>query len=294
MARGLAATPWVEELLPHIVDEIEANVAPRYKPKWNYLDREYVEYGCGYYGCVLPTHDDKVVLKLTTDRTEARFVTNALHGDQDVTRGLVRFHAIRWVVGARRADREFDTVFAIWREAIMPFPGDLPKPIADRMRGMDDAVRQLFNVYMNVGRAHEWLSLLGRAAELEDAARMKMRRSPGHGRYALPFVQFFVNMTFEERAFGMARLLVYLDQEIRSLPQDPPFFDAIRAYYERGWLFADLRADNLGYRQANPYHGRWHDPELVIADPGHAVPLREDAFDTWNANPPPTLGKPRT
>ena len=31
------------------------------------------EYGCGAYGCVLPTYDPDVVLKLTTDDTEAEF-----------------------------------------------------------------------------------------------------------------------------------------------------------------------------------------------------------------------------
>ena len=293
MARGLAATPWVEELLPHIVDEIETNVAPRYRPKWNFLDREYEEYGCGHYGCVLPTHDSDVVLKLTTDRTEALFVTNVLHGDQDITRGLVRYHAIRWVVGRRREDRD-GVVFAIWREAIAPYPGELTKPLDDLLRHITDATQQLFNVYMNAGRPAAWFPLLARAAELEDVARAKLRRSPGHGRYAPPFVQFFVNMTFEERALGVAKLLVYLDQELRSLPATPLFLDALRAYYEQGWLFADVRGANLGYRRFDPRRPGWREPELVISDPGHAGPLREDAIDLWNTNPPPTLGKPRT
>jgi hypothetical protein len=34
---------------------------------------EIHEYGCGAYGCVFPTHDPKVVLKITADDTEAEF-----------------------------------------------------------------------------------------------------------------------------------------------------------------------------------------------------------------------------
>lgn len=280
--RGLGADPWVEALLPTIIDEIEANVAPNYLPKWNYAEDKYQQYGCGYYGCVLPTHTKGVVLKLTTDPTEVLFVTNALLGDQDITRGMVRYHAIRQVLGGWHREH---FVYAIWREEITPWVGTAAA--TKKLDALYDPLSQIYSCYRNTGTPFYWMRLLHRAAELEDEARAQMRRAPGHGRYTLPWVQFTVHDTADEYALKVAKLLVYLDQELRALPETPAFFDAMRAYYEHGWLFADVRADNVGQRWATSERPA----ELVIADPGHAVPLREEAFERFDANRPPLLGR---
>jgi hypothetical protein len=68
--------PWVGQALEGLFGDIQRDVPPEWHPvlasdkpgAW-----QAREYGCGTYGCVVPTHDPNVVLKLTTDDTEAEF-----------------------------------------------------------------------------------------------------------------------------------------------------------------------------------------------------------------------------
>lgn len=292
-APGLGAEPWVEELLPSILEAIGDYVNPAYAPKWDRKRQAHAQYGCGYYGCVMPTETDGVVLKLTTDLLEAQFVTNVLLGDQDITRGLVRYHAIRevqdlWPHPGRNQDVN---VWAIWREEVMPWNwGTRAMEVSLRapLERIREPSRDIVNAYLNAihrdGIA-SWFELLGFAAREENRARARMRHVPNRDRYMAPWVQFTVDMPDRDRAFGLAQLLVYLDQELRALPKRPLFYDAMRTYYEHGWIFADVRGDNLGFRPATA--------EMVIADPGLAVPLREEAIDLYFTHQPPLLGKGR-
>lgn len=71
---------WVTKILAkHFVD-LEETVPPKWLPKLTKPTTErgkivaaMKELGCGAYGCVLPVIDPTVVLKLTTDSTEAEF-----------------------------------------------------------------------------------------------------------------------------------------------------------------------------------------------------------------------------
>lgn len=77
---------WVTQTIAATYETMEDAVAAgRMKPGWmprlNDLSRiearavaaSIEEYGCGVYGCVLPTLDPNIVLKLTKDTTEAEF-----------------------------------------------------------------------------------------------------------------------------------------------------------------------------------------------------------------------------
>jgi hypothetical protein len=71
---------WVTSLLAKHFEFLEGKVPAKWLPKLTKtkakrgkLTAAMKEYGCGVYGCVLPTLDPKVVLKITTDDTEAQF-----------------------------------------------------------------------------------------------------------------------------------------------------------------------------------------------------------------------------
>jgi hypothetical protein len=65
------------------------------------------EYGCGFYGCVMPTRDPDVVLKITNDASEAQFALQAMalvrEGDI-VPEGIVEYFKVLQLahVGAER------------------------------------------------------------------------------------------------------------------------------------------------------------------------------------------------
>lgn len=73
---------WVDRVLALSYDQIvdEGLIKPTWVPKLtdlhiegNKIAGKFKEYGCGSYGCVYPTLDEDVVLKVTTDDTEMEF-----------------------------------------------------------------------------------------------------------------------------------------------------------------------------------------------------------------------------
>lgn len=75
--------PWVTSALADSYETLERQVPPRWLPELarvtarrGKVEARFVEFGCGAYGCVLPTLDPKTVLKVTTDDTEAEFAAN--------------------------------------------------------------------------------------------------------------------------------------------------------------------------------------------------------------------------
>lgn len=73
-------TPWVTNLLSTYYGQLEEKVPPAWLPKiakakavGTTFTGELSEFGCGAFGCVLPTLDPHVVLKVTSDDTEAEF-----------------------------------------------------------------------------------------------------------------------------------------------------------------------------------------------------------------------------
>lgn len=70
------------------------------------------QYGCGAYGCVVPTSDPSVVFKITTDESEARFIADILP-TLTPQEGCVRYHQIVQLAG----ERDGRSMFGIWRES---------------------------------------------------------------------------------------------------------------------------------------------------------------------------------
>jgi hypothetical protein len=76
------------------MDRWPADMPP---PRPAEIREEYVykAYGCGYFGCVVPTEDEGVVLKITTDPHEAVVAALLLHWEEEansVASGIVQYH----------------------------------------------------------------------------------------------------------------------------------------------------------------------------------------------------------
>lgn len=110
---------WVTKHLADSWVTLEETVPPQWLPK---IDRTFAkgkkisgeipEYGCGAYGCVFPTLDQKVVLKLTTDASEAEFAAKLA---KELPVPIVtKYHLAMELPSAKHKGRN---VYLLWREA---------------------------------------------------------------------------------------------------------------------------------------------------------------------------------
>lgn len=109
---------WVTDVLAEHYDFLANKVSPQWMPKLSDVTSrrgaftaKITEYGCGAYGCVVPTLADNVVLKVTTDETEAQFA--ARYSNELVAPVCVTYHVVV-SVSNRHEDRP---VYFLWREA---------------------------------------------------------------------------------------------------------------------------------------------------------------------------------
>lgn len=75
--------PWVDETLKAHWDQMERRVGKRMMPRPR---EEGGELGSGHYGTVFATRRRGVVMKVTSDPSEARFVTDGLQSIRSVRR----------------------------------------------------------------------------------------------------------------------------------------------------------------------------------------------------------------
>lgn len=106
------------ELVASHFESLEDQVPPAYLPKLTdvesrgyHLTAKISEYGCGAYGCVYPTLDPGIVMKVTTDDTEAEFAEKFANS-LPVKICVVYHAAIRLSV-----EHEGQPVFLLWRES---------------------------------------------------------------------------------------------------------------------------------------------------------------------------------
>lgn len=77
-------------------------------------NRSFQEYGCGHYGCVMPTGTPGTVFKITTDQSEANFVAAYLSLPKSQRPdGIVPYHRILAAAGTSVKRRP---VYFIWRD----------------------------------------------------------------------------------------------------------------------------------------------------------------------------------
>lgn len=279
----LGKTPWVDRLFQKFLERI-ARAAPGPKevpllrPATKKLSVQ--EYGCGHYGCAIPTDDSEVVIKVTTDATEAAFAVIAMRqGEQP--EGIVRY------TGAYAVDFKLKgkPAFVLWRQAAFKVGAH-----AVFYAGRDDYEKDKLRRFANNLTQYRGIASDVRTAVLKTAPRRPPVDWEQRGRW-----EFLSEVaTAKERAeeliedsseIGMVshiphgpmrvalelRALELLEEEMQNTAGSDLVGYAVAHYRDIGLLLADTHLNNLGHRAENdtPLRG------IIVIDPGHAVALVE-------------------
>lgn len=123
---------WVTNILSKHLVELEESIPAKWLPKLTKTSAYYgrisaalKEHGCGSYGCVLPTMDPKVVLKLTTDDTEAQFANEL--ADTLAAPIVVKYHLTLALPEKYKGRKSF----LLWRDSADRV-GELGEVVAER------------------------------------------------------------------------------------------------------------------------------------------------------------------
>jgi hypothetical protein len=116
---------WVDATLRRYGPSLERLVGPSWmplmEPPATGKKASAVKYGCGSFGCVMPTDDPAVVLKITTDPSEAIFASAAIRIGT-FPQGIVKLHQIAGAsqVNMKRIYQEprRESAYFLWREAV--------------------------------------------------------------------------------------------------------------------------------------------------------------------------------
>lgn len=134
---------WVTKIIAKHFEELEGIVPLKWLPRLTKAKAQggrftaaMQEYGCGAYGCVLPTHDEKVVLKLTTDDTEAEFAADL--AGKLAAPIVVKYHRTEELPDKYKGRQSF----LLWRDAA-DHVGDIDRVVNERGgdgRAVDKAI----------------------------------------------------------------------------------------------------------------------------------------------------------
>ena len=244
-------------------------------------DGEIVVYGCGHYGCVMPTDQPGIVLKLTTDPTEVRFVAEMLAAKQQPA-GVVRYDAILELPETYRKRK----LYLIWREdaydvgntppyhetMVISYEGRVARNFTTNLRTFQESASQARFVLKRTKRPvaiYEAAKFTDKRHDLREQA-IEYLMKPWRDR---PFVPHFV-----DRYKGDARLALCLElceiitEEMANEPFGYEVGTALHDLLVDGEiLLADVHLGNIG-KVTRPDYG---DGLVVITDPGHAVFLKD-------------------
>lgn len=110
---------WATDMIARAMPTIEQYVPPQWAPRLQNvaaLEADMVTanlraYGCGSYGCVYPTHDPAIVMKVTEDDTEAQFAS-------ELAAQISRPICVKYNFAIRLDERhKGHTVHLLWRES---------------------------------------------------------------------------------------------------------------------------------------------------------------------------------
>lgn len=175
--------PWVTKLIADTYVTLEEKVPAKWMPKLDHTAKvgaktmkvRLPDYGCGAYGCVLPTLDPGVVLKVTSDESEADFAYKLAK-----TLPVPICVAYHLVLKLPNKERKGLPVFFLWREEAKNV-GKLDEVVGhhadDAVAAQHEAAKQAFIAHVDqkpprvVARAEDaWLQSLhemARVPELE-------------------------------------------------------------------------------------------------------------------------------
>jgi hypothetical protein len=277
-----AAPPWTLKFLTANWDAIQrgsmAAWMPQELPGSTPKRRKIDSLGCGRYGCVMLTNTSGLVIKISSDPSEAEFVKAAVKiGEWPV--GIVRYQAVLDLPGSHQGR----PVFIVWREEAFDVGsiGAGPDPHAKRefeqyhvaYRNAATYVRQVsvkpgWDRRLAEAKAHEewaWNNVIW-----EDGKAGAYRDPQGDPRYRVaPFMRY----TSARRLAAALRICAITFELMENTNYAHEVGAALGFYLDQGVLLADVHMGNIGHvTRVDPDYG----PQTytVITDPGHAVFLR--------------------
>jgi hypothetical protein len=273
--------PWVDAALTKNWAKLEKLVGPKWMPVDTMQPRQsgawqegekYWEYGSGHYGTVFPTHDPHVVLKITSDPSEAELVAftvdAARREKHGMPEGLVRYHRIFQLPGSYRSR----PIYIIWREAarVVGLASFTAMRVDQRTKREGQAYITRF--WDAAARVRDFLktrpvSLLEEYARLADESDLP-------DLYAMGDVK--LNQLDAHRRYGTAYAALPTLAELIANTDGVYLIGKTFEYYlDHGVVLADVHLNNIGLVEREGYR----DLVLVITDPGHAVFTRPAAFE---------------
>jgi hypothetical protein len=227
--------------------------------------------GCGHYGCVFHTNTPGLVMKISSDPSEAAFIAAALKIGS-WPEGIVKYQAILEVPGSHKGR----PVFIIWREEAF----DIGK--LDEQHYAYREFHQYHEAYLFAARELRAMSRKPAfAKQLVDAKRYEdwawrnviwedgQLQRKGYGMTAPPP---FMRYRGGQRIAAALRICAICFEMMENTAYGTAVGGALAFYLDRGILLADVHHNNLGTvtRHDPDYPGETN-TLLVITDPGHAV-----------------------
>lgn len=225
--------------------------------------RKLDAFGCGHYGCVMPTQGEGLVCKVSSDPSEAMFIEAALKLGEWPD-GIVRYHAL-----LRLDDSHLKRpVFVTWREEAYGL-GQM-----DSTHYAYGEFAKYHRVYLNTARMVRemvtkpaWPEQLTKALPLLDTWAWRevtvedgMRRQPG---YTAPIERY----RGPQRLAAALRVCELCFEMMESTAYAYTVGQALKFYFDHGILLADVHTNNIGRVRREDYT----DDIYAITDPGHAV-----------------------
>jgi hypothetical protein len=274
--------PWVTEVIaahfPAIMDSVPAEWQPLMEDAHatrKGLVVEIPEYGCGVYGCVMPTDDPHVVLKITTDESEAEFAQKLLPRIRPEPAGFVRYLKII-KLGKHKINGQQRPVYAVWREEADDV-GELADvssiPRRDRKHTGDLIFQQKGAATEAFFMMHKHKGIFEKALKMRDKAILRVE-TPDIMDDDEPWTDM---AALSDKAEALALLLAYHEAKCQRLAADkvaPEIGRALLTCLMNGYLVSDVHEGNIGRVKRNG-ESIW-----VITDPGNVAVL-PDPWIPW-------------
>lgn len=266
----LASTPWVDNALNSVWDRIVAAApSPDWVPLHSTKGKKLVmqELGCGSYGCVMPTSDPAVVIKVTSDMTEAAFVAASMTLGPPAgaweDAGIVRYYAVYRLPGTHKGR----PMFVLWREAATEVGLSWDSTKRDYERWSRVVLYNLLDHYKQfagvVREAHKKGMLLPENISKFQSAILKIEAIPESDSY---FKDVMRQTPVQGRVGTALAALHLIEDTMENTAICDAIGQALAFYRTQGLLLSDVHHQNVGL--VPRMQKTW-----VITDPGHAVPL---------------------
>lgn len=272
------APPWTRRFLTDNWDSIRRGSmpngewmpveAPGSKPKARLIDA----LGCGHYGCVFATNTPGLVMKVSSDPSEAEFIQAALKIGE-WPEGIVKYQAIQEIPGSFKGR----PVFVIWREEAYDLGKlDMSHYAYREFAAYHEAYLNAARVIREMSRKPTFAKQLAEAkSRFDDWAWRNViweDGQPVRRGYGMTADPPFMRYRGAQRLAAVLRICHICFEMMENTAYGTAVGGALAFYLDRGILLADVHFNNVGtVTRADPDYPGDTNKLLVITDPGHAV-----------------------